>query len=69
MRGLHQGGSLQADPEGGGRGVHGGGAGRHHCRSEQLFCCQLLLHPHIYFQIDADGSGTIDFEEFVMIMN
>ena len=69
VRGLHQGGPLQTNPKGGGRGVHRGGAGRHHCRSERFFCCQLVLLSHTYLQIDADGSGTIDFEEFVMIMN
>ena len=27
-----------------------------------------FFEDDIYFQIDIDGSGTIDFEEFVKIM-
>ena len=27
-----------------------------------------FFEDDIYFQIDTDGSGTIDFEEFVKIM-
>ena len=75
--GVYSCGEVQDDLEGGRRGLHRGRARRHHFRggSETMMLQRPIRRGKyledremIRVQVDADGSGTIDFDEFVKIM-